>query len=57
MSRIATDFEIDTVWRPLMLRLVKQHGKERAKRIFRQAVEKAGLDPNEVRVFFKEDLS
>lgn len=52
-----TPEDIEAIWTPLLKRLIAQYGKERAKSIFREAVRGAGLDPNDVRIVFPEDVS
>lgn len=57
LHRKATPEDLHRLWDPVMKQLIARHGKERAKAMFRKAVTDAGLDADEVRVVFAEDLS
>lgn len=56
-NRKATPEDLHRLWDPIMKKLIAQHGKEKANRLFAKAIEDSGLDPQEVRVVFAEDLS
>lgn len=56
-NRKATPEDLRRLWDAPMRKLIAQHGKEKAKRLFAKAMADCGLDPNEVRVVFAEDIS
>ncbi len=56
-NRKATQPEVAAMLGPIFAKLVREHGKTDAIRMFKIAVVEAGFHPDEMRVIFDEDLS
>lgn len=57
LERKASPEEVDALLRPIFEKLLAQHGKAEAIRLFKRSVVAAGFDPRDFRVIFDEDVS